>query len=251
MKILLSNDDGIGSEGLHILGRALAKIAEVYVAAPKEEQSGAGHGITVRRPLYSRQLELPFAAGAWAVGGLPADCVKLALEELLPQKPDVVVSGINAGPNLGDDIIYSGTVAAAREGFLYGLPAIAVSVAERPGNVAFAAEFTRERLSSWQGQGFKPVALFNINVPGNKRADIKGWRYTNMGRLWYKDVFTLAKDEKGRPHYLMGGRPVNSPNPMNTDVMTCATGYISVTPLCADFTDNNMLRQLGQEKRLF
>ncbi|MCL1816929.1 MAG: 5'/3'-nucleotidase SurE [Clostridiales bacterium] len=247
MNILLSNDDGIFSQGLHVLGRALAEIADVYVAAPTEEKSGSGHGITMRRPLYARQAELSFAAAAWAVEGLPADCVKLAMEELLPQKPDIVVSGINNGPNLGNDIIYSGTVAAAREGFLYGLPALAVSVTERPGNVAYAAEFARDRVFSWYNNGFKPRSLLNINVPGLKKESVKGWRYTDMGWLWYEDVFTCAYDEKGCPYYSMGGRPLESDSHNNSDVNTCAAGYISITPLCADMTDYSMLEQFRKE----
>jgi 5'-nucleotidase len=247
MKILLSNDDGIEAQGLQILGQALSEIAEVYVAAPMEEQSGAGHGITVRRPLYARRLALPFAAKAWAVGGLPADCVKLALEELLPVKPDMVVSGINAGANLGNDIIYSGTVAAAMEGFLYGLPALAVSVAESPGNIAYAAEFTRERIISWFIKGFVPHALLNINVPGSHKGDIRGWRYSSMGWLWYEDVFSRRQDEKGRPYFWMGGRPVKSANHEYTDVECCAAGYISITPLSADLTDYAVLEQLGKK----
>ena len=247
MKILLSNDDGIDAWGLQALGRALAEIAEVYVAAPKEEQSGAGHGITVRRPLYVLQKQLPFAAKAWAVDGLPADCIKLALEELLPKKPDIVVSGINSGPNLGNDIIYSGTVAAAMEGFLYELPALAVSVTERPGNVTYAAKFICARILSWKDKGFKPRALLNINVPGEKEADVKGWRYTSMGWLWYEDVFSCDKDNKGRSYYLMGGKPVKSVNHGNADVETCAAGYISITPLSANLTDYLVLKQLCRD----
>jgi 5'-nucleotidase len=247
LKILLSNDDGIEARGLQILGRELAKIGQVYVAAPEIEQSGAGHGITVRRPLYARPRELPFAAAAWAVDGLPADCVKLALEELLPEKPDILVSGINAGSNLGNDIIYSGTVAAAREGFLYGLPSLAVSVAERPGNMAYAAEFVRGLVASWQAKGFQPHALLNINVPGNTKSAVKGWRYTSMGWLWYEDVFTCGQDEKGRSYYQMGGRPLKSTGRGSSDVETCAAGYISITPLSADCTDHRLLEHLRSE----
>jgi 5'-nucleotidase len=246
MIILLSNDDGIEAAGLHILGRALAKIAQIYVTAPAREQSGAGHGITVRRPLYARKSKLPFAAAAWAVDGLPADCVKLALEELLPAKPDIMVSGINNGPNLGNDIIYSGTVAAALEGFLYGLPSLAVSVAERPGNMAYAAEFTRSHILNWQETGFAPRALLNINVPGKSKGEVKGWRYTNMGWLWYEDVFSSGTDKQGRPYYQMGGRPLSSAGHADSDVNACAAGYISVTPLNADRTDYRLLEQLKQ-----
>ena len=246
MIILLSNDDGIDAPNLHVLGRALAEIAAVYVVAPIEEQSGTGHGITVHRALYVQQCKLPFATQAWAVGGLPADCVKLALEELLPQKPNIVVSGINNGPNLGNDIIYSGTVSAAMEGFLYDLPAIAVSVANRPGNVAYAAEFTRDRILSWHDKGFKPRTLFNINVPGDKKDNVHGWRYTSMGWLWYKNVFSQKNDEKGRTYYWMGGHPIKTAGNDNTDVETCAEGYISITPLHANLTDYRLLEELNR-----
>jgi 5'-nucleotidase len=248
MRTLISNDDGIEAQGLLVLGQVLAEIADIYIAAPEEEQSGAGHGITVRRPLYARQVDLTFAAKSWAVGGLPADCIKLAMEELLPQKPDLVVSGINSGANLGNDIIYSGTVAAAMEGFLYGLPALAVSVAEHPGNMAYAAEFIRDRILSWHKKASMQRFLLNINVPGMTKADVKGWRYAPMGWLWYEDVFSCGQDENGRPYYCMGGRALESACQGSTDVEICAAGYISVTPLSADFTDYRALEQLRQEQ---
>jgi len=247
MRILISNDDGAHAPGLHALGQTLSQIADIYVAAPQEEQSGAGHGITVRRPLYVQQLELPFAKQAWAIGGLPADCVKLAMEELMPEKPQIMISGINDGGNVGNDIIYSGTVSAAREGFLYGLPAIAVSVTDSPGNIDLAAEFTRDTCLGWQSRDFQPRTLLNINVPGKQKADVKGWRYTNMGWLWYEDVFNEHTDDSGRHYYWMGGRPVKRHTSGNTDVETCLAGYISITPLHTDLTDYQALEQLRQE----
>lgn len=248
MRILLTNDDGVESQGLHVLGAALAEVSQVYVAAPEEEQSGTGHGITVRRPLYAHLVEMPFARGAWAVSGLPADCVKLALEELLPERPDIVVSGINPGSNLGNDILYSGTVSAAMEGFLYGLPAIAVSATQRrEGNTRAAAAFVRDTCVKWQSAHFKPRTLLNINVPGHEAGDIAGVAYTGMGWRWYEDVFTQEADEKGRPYYWMAGTPVERMADGTTDVEAVAKGYISITPLSFDLTNYAVLEQLRQE----
>jgi len=247
MKILLVNDDGVMAHGLHRLGEALAKIADVYVAAPAKEQSGSGHGITVRQPLYAEPLELPFAHKAWSVAGLPADCVKLAVEELLREQPHMVVSGINNGANLGNDIIYSGTVAAAMEGFLYGIPAIAVSVVDDPGNFTAAAEFTRDICRHWQKKNFQPLTLLNINVPGKNSGDIKGCRYTAMGWRWYEDVFAQGKDEQGRAYYWMGGRIVDRVADGATDLEAAAAGYISITPLSYDLTDHRLLELLRAE----
>lgn len=247
MKILLTNDDGIEAFGLHMLAEQLAEIAEIYVAAPEEEQSGAGHGITVRRPLYARAADMPYAKKAWAVSGLPADCVKLAMEELLDQRPDMIVSGVNPGGNMGIDVLYSGTVSAAMEGFLYGLPAIAVSTTKRQGNVLAAAEFAREVCLKWQNKGFQPRTLLNINVPGRGRTDILGYRYTNMGWRWYEDVFTKEADERGCDYYWMGGHPTDYPADGNTDVEACAAGYISITPLNFDLTNYRVLEQLKTE----
>ncbi|MCL2495993.1 MAG: 5'/3'-nucleotidase SurE [Clostridiales bacterium] len=247
MKILLVNDDGVMAHGLHTLGMALAEIADVYVAAPEQEQSGSGHGITVRKPLYAKPLKLTFAREAWSIAGYPADCVKLALEELLREQPHMVVSGINNGANMGNDLLYSGTVSAAMEGFLYGLPAIAVSVSEKPGNYWAAAEFTRDICRRWQQKNFQPHTLLNINVPGKDSGDIKGCRYTNMGWRWYEDVFAQEKDEHGRSYYWLGGRIADTIADSNSDVGADAAGYISLTPLNFDLTDYKVLDLLREE----
>lgn len=247
MKILLTNDDGFESPGLHILGQELAKIADIYVAAPEEEQSGAGHGITVRRPLYASPVDMPFVKKAWAVSGLPADCVKLAMEELLDARPDLIVSGVNPGGNMGLDVLYSGTVSAAMEGFLYDLPAIAVSTTKRNGNTQAAAEFVREFCLKWRSRDFQPRTLLNINVPGHVPEDIMGYRYTAMGWRWYEDVFSKGEDERGRDYYWMGGRPVEHAADGSTDVEVCASGYISVTPLNFDLTNYRVLEQLRED----
>lgn len=244
MKVLLTNDDGFESPGLHVLGEVLSHIAEIYVVAPEEEKSGTGHGITVFQPIYSRRLDLPFAKASWAVAGLPADCVKLAMEELLPTRPDIIVSGINPGANMGNDILYSGTVSAALEGFLYGLPAIAISLAKKPGNTQAAAEFVRDTCLKWQAQGFKPRTLLNINVPGHIPEDIRGYRYTNKGWRWYTDVFSQNTDENGRDYYWMGGKQISGTADGNTDIEVCAAGYISITPLNDDLTNYSLLKQL-------
>ena len=248
MKILITNDDGIHAYGIQILAKGLRGLGEVYVAAPQSNQSGAGHGLTVTIPLRAKEVELPGASQAWAINGTPADCVKLALEHLVPEMPDVVVSGINNGSNLGTDIIYSGTVAGAMEGFFHGLPAIAISVASsRPhtevGNyetaAAVAADFCRRF-----HQGELPRTLLNINVPGDRPEDIRGLRYTRMGWRWYTSAYEKRVDPRGGTYYWLCGDVVNGKSDGNTDVEVCLSGYTSVTPLDYDMTDQVLLAKL-------
>ena len=244
LTILLTNDDGIEAEGLSFLGQALAGWGDVYVAAPSEERSASSHGITVRRPLQAEERQLDFARKAWAVSGLPADCVKLALDILLPHKPDIVFSGINNGANLGNDILYSGTVAAAMEGYLYGLPAIAVSATERPSNFAAAARFATEFGQRWQKKEFQPRALFNINVPSQTADQIKGWRYTSMGWRFYDNSFVTTEEEGQTYYWLRGDRVDGQSAAGQTDVEVTMQGYISVTPLQYNLTNYQLLDDL-------
>ena len=245
LTILLSNDDGIEAEGLNILGTALAALGDVYVAAPTEERSASSHAITMRRPLQAIEHQLSFAKAAWAINGLPVDCVKLAMDILLPKRPDIIFSGINNGANMGNDVLYSGTVGAAMEGYLYGLPAIAVSVTERKGKFDTAAEFAVNFARCWQQKSFSPRALFNINVPGLPEDEIKGWRYTSMGWRFYNNVFETIHEEGGQTYYWMhGDRFDGETESGQTDVEVALQGYISVTPLQYNLTNYQLLDDL-------
>jgi 5'/3'-nucleotidase len=239
MNILLSNDDGIQSEGLTALEKILSKIGEIFTVAPDRAQSSMSHALTLHRPLRVYEL----APRRLAVDGTPVDCVKLSLTGLLPMKPDLVVSGINQGPNLGDDIIYSGTVSAAIEGALLGIPAIAVSlVTFKDFDFRAAAEFTATLVERIAARGIPPKTLLNVNVPTRPKNEIKGWRLTRMGKRHYSENIVERVDPRGGKYYWIGGDDLGFADEEGTDCKTVAEGYVSVTPLQVDLTDHKILQ---------
>ena len=249
MKILLTNDDGIGSYGLRILAQELSRVGQIALVAPDKNHSGASHGMTVDQPLRARPWEYPHITGpAWAISGTPVDCVKLAIDQLLEERPDIVISGINNGANLGTDIIYSGTVAAALEGWLHQLPAIAVSVANEhrhtdEGNYQLAAEIAADFAQKLVG-GELPRTVLNINVPGAVPEDVRGIRYAGMGWRWYTGAYEKRTDPNGQDYFWLTGQPYDTPLDGTTDVEVIAEGYASVTPLFSDLTDRELLQKL-------
>jgi 5'-nucleotidase len=240
MIILVSNDDGIHSEGLIALEDSLKHIGDVYTVAPEREQTSMSHALTLHRPLRVRNL----GGQRLAVDGTPTDCVKLALTGLLPARPNLVVSGINKGPNLGDDIIYSGTVSAALEGALLGIPAIAVSLVTFE-NFQFeaAAEFVATLITRIQAQGIPRDMLLNINVPSAPKEAIKGWRFTRQGKRHYSENIVERVDPRGKKYYWIGGDDLGFAEDEGTDCVAVRDGYISVTPLQVDFTNFKLLRE--------
>jgi 5'-nucleotidase len=239
MIILLSNDDGIQSEGLTALEESLKPLADIYTVAPDRAQSSMSHALTLHRPLRAHEL----GPRRIAVDGTPVDCVKLALTGLLPVRPDLVISGINKGPNLGDDIIYSGTVSAAIEGALLGLPAIAVSlVTFKDFDFRAAAEFTATLVERIAQGGIAPKTLLNVNVPSVAKEEIKGWRLTRMGKRHYSENIVERIDPRGGKYYWIGGDDLGFADEDGTDCKTVHEGFISVTPLQVDFTDYQLLK---------
>ena len=228
----------------------MCKLGQVWLAAPAQNNSGAGHGLTVSTPLRAREADyagLP-AGQAWAVEGTPVDCVKLGIDQLLPQRPDIVVSGINNGPNLGTDVIYSGTVAAALEGWFHGIPAIALSVANSLrhsdlGNYRLAAQ-TAANYVKRLINGELPRTLLNINVPGDVPEEVKGERFAALGWRWYTDAYEKRLDPYGGVYYWLTGKPYDRPTDGTTDVEVISQGYTAITPLFSDMTDRELLRQL-------
>jgi 5'/3'-nucleotidase len=240
MIILLSNDDGIHSDGITALERSLEHVGEVYTVAPDREQNSMSHALTLHRPL--RVLDM--GPRRFAVDGTPTDCVKLALTGLLPVRPDLVLSGINKGPNLGDDVIYSGTVSAAIEGALLGIPAIAVSLVTFE-NFQFeaAAEFTATLVSRINEKGMPLETLLNVNVPSLPKAQIKGWRLTRQGKRHYSENIVERIDPRGKKYYWIGGDNLGFAHEDGTDCMAVEDGYISVTPLQVDLTNYKLLHE--------
>jgi 5'-nucleotidase len=230
-RILVTNDDGIYSEGLRLLARALAPLGEVTVVAPDREQSATGHSLTLGRPLRMQKTEENW----YAVDGTPTDCVNLAVLWLLRErKPDLVVSGINFGLNLGDDVTYSGTVSATFEGTLLGIPSVAFSQEITEGysferSAAFAGRFIAELLTTT----LRPDLLLNVNLPAGP---LQGLSFTRLGRRVYQQVVVEKEDPRGRKYYWIAGTP-EWQSESGTDHEAVASGRVSVTPLHLDLTD--------------
>ncbi len=247
MRILISNDDGVFAPGLGILARHLAEAKhEVYVVAPDRQRSATGHSVTLHKPLRVEKVDLEGGIkGAWSTTGTPSDCIKLAVSQLLPDKPDVIISGVNSGPNLGSDVLYSGTVAAAMEGAFSGFPAIAVSAQKNDRAIfTLAAEFIVDFLRVMPKAPMPSRGLFNVNVP--EPANLKGVRVTELGKRQYEDIFELRHDPNGRDYYWLSGRAIEEGESELSDVHALINGYISVTPVSFNMTDKNTLAKLHE-----
>lgn len=237
MRLLLTNDDGVHAEGLRALVRALAEVGEVLVIAPERQQSATGHAITLHKPLRLEPVHMDGTVAAYASNGTPADCVILASLGDLPQ-PDMVVSGINAGANLGEEVLYSGTVSAAMEGALQGIPSLSVSVCAYNAVIYEAAAGFVARLVGAVSECWPlpPDTFFNINVPNVPIADLKPPRLTRLGRRKYSNVLNKREDPRGRPYYWFSGSPIESDCGEGTDIQAVQEGHISITPVHFDLT---------------
>lgn len=237
MRVLVTNDDGVFADGLRALVREVSRVAEVLVIAPERQQSATGHAITLHKPLRLEPVEVEGADEAYASNGTPADCVILASLSDLPQ-PDMVISGINAGANLGEEVLYSGTVSAAMEGALQGIPSLAVSVCAYT-DVLYdgAARFTARLVASLQQcWPLPPDTFFNLNFPNVPSVELKPARLTRLGRRQYSNVLSKREDPRGRPYYWFSGSPVESDCGEGTDIQATQQGFISVTPVHFDLT---------------
>ncbi|MEO1068962.1 MAG: 5'/3'-nucleotidase SurE [Cyanobacteria bacterium J06638_6] len=272
MNILISNDDGIFAQGMRTLATALATAGhQVTVVCPDRERSATGHGLTMHKPIRAELVESVFKdeIRAWSCSGTPADCVKLALGALMVTPPDVVVSGINHGANLGNDVVYSGTVSAAMEGVMEGIPAIAVSLTSfTQKSFAPAADFICALLGDRDGYGFSAGAplLLNVNVPAVTAMEIKGAKITRQGIRRYFDQFEKRVDPRGKTYYWLAGEAIETiedpllhqgwPTDLQpsladipTDVQAIQECYISVTPLQYNLTALGDLIALASGQR--
>ncbi|RMH20390.1 MAG: 5'/3'-nucleotidase SurE [Gemmatimonadetes bacterium] len=241
MRILCTNDDGYMARGLQVLAEAARAFGEVTIVAPDREQSATSHSLTLHHPLRARRS----TDGALVVDGTPTDCVLLAVNELLPQRPDVCLSGVNHGPNMGEDVLYSGTVAAAMEATVLGIPSVALSYAgfEFEGLDAWGEVIGRllERLLTTR---MPEHTLFNVNLPPIDPADVKGVRVTSLGKRRYSDSITRAKDPSGRDYYWIGGGEMSWSGSPESDFQAVEDGYISLTPLHLDLTNYRLLEEI-------
>jgi 5'-nucleotidase len=244
VKILISNDDGYRSEGITALSNALAQLAQITVVAPDRNRSGASNSLTLDVPLRV----MPFDERKYYVlNGTPTDCVHLAISGLFEEEHDMVVSGINDGPNLGDDVVYSGTVAAAIEGRFLGLPAIAVSLVMQSGShFATAARVASELVMRVQRSPLHQATILNVNVPDVPYEELKGYQATRLGFRHRSERIIAAEDPRGRPVYWVGPAGVGQDNGPGTDFHAVANHYVSVTPLQIDLTRHSMLEDMRE-----
>ena len=241
VSILLSNDDGISSEGIAVLQETLAALDEIWVVAPDRDQSAVSHSLTLHRPL---RIE-PVGPRVFAVDGTPTDCINLAINGILRERPRLVISGINHGANLGDDITYSGTVSAAMEATLLGVPAVAVSlVADSAFDFAPAAAFTHRLAAAILDDHLPSDTLLNVNVPALPAEQIKGFALTRQGKRRYDDAIVERTDPRGKTYYWISGGPFAFVDGEGTDFSAVQQGLISVTPLHLDLTNYASLVRL-------
>jgi len=246
MYIMVTNDDGYDSEGLLVLKQQLEQVAEVVVLAPDHNWSASGHSRTLRDPLRVWEAQLRDGSTCYISDGTPSDCVALVTLGFLGRKPDLIVSGINRGSNLGDDITYSGTVAAAMEGAMHGIPSIAVSCEGR-GKWHFetGALYAAKLAQQVAKRGLPDHTLLNLNTPNLPPAEIKGLEITRMGRRYYKDELIERIDPFGQKYYWTAGEPQALEPDDGTDTGAVANGKISITPLHLDLTSHAMLADLA------
>jgi len=241
MKILVTNDDGIHAPGLRALVNAAARFGEVVAVAPDRERSACSHAMTMREPLRVSQVSYPGARG-FEVNGFPVDCVNVALSIAYPDGCDLVLSGINNGPNLGFDVTYSGTVAGAMEGTINGIRSIAVSMALLdhlvPIDYTLAESWLVEHLTMLVEAPLAPLSFWNVNVPNQEPV---GYRYTSMGQRIYKDRVEMREDPWGKPYYWQGGTAVLTDHAPGTDVAAVMDGFVSVTAISLDWTDRSSM----------
>ncbi len=244
LRILVTNDDGIHAPGLLALKQALEPLGDVFVLAPERPRSATGHAVTLHKPLRIDEVKLADGTRAWASNGTPTDCVTLAYDVLMDQRADVAVAGINDGANLGWDITYSGTVMAALEAAILGVPALAVSVATDGAAVRTyepAGEVARSVATKLAERGSTGFALVNINVPNLETTAIKGVRVTYQGRREYTDRTVTRTDPRDRPYYWISGELKDDPRENGSDISAVRAGLISVTPIEIDMTARAMM----------
>jgi 5'-nucleotidase len=245
LKILVSNDDGINSVGISKLVEELSKIGTVTVVAPATEQSAAGHSITMKNPLRVTEYFVNNKLFGFAVNGTPADCVKMGIKNLLKEKPDIVISGINNGSNAAINVIYSGTVSAAREAAIMDVPAIAISVnSHTPNHYEYAAKLAAKLVKLVSEKKLRNGTLLNVNVPDLPEEEIAGVLLTKQGKTRWDDFYEKRVDPYGIDYYWLTGKMDFKDDDNDRDVVAMDNGYASVTPIHFDLTDYKMFETM-------
>ncbi len=242
MRILVSNDDGIHSPGIQVLADVLRSIGDVYIIAPDRERTAASHALTLHKPLRLEKLE----DKVYSVSGTPTDCINLGVNGILSERPDIIVSGINKGGNLGDDVTYSGTVSAAFEGTLLGIPSFAVSqVADGDYKFETAARIALYLALLIKERSLPPGVLLNVNVPNLDLKEIKGIKITRQGKRIYDEKAIIEKtDPRGKKYYWIGGSRLSWEKTEDSDFSAIEEGMVSITPLRLDLTEYSAIKTL-------
>ncbi len=245
MHILLTNDDGIYAEGILALYREIKKLGEVTVVAPDSEKSSVGHAITLAHPIYVKKVRRKGQFFGYGISGTPADCVKFGVSVILKKRPDLVISGINLGPNDGCSVFYSGTVAGAREGALLGIPSLALSLGTfvNP-DFSFAAKVAAHLARILKKHNLKSGTFLNVNVPAVAASRIRGIKITRQGLVPIHGAFRKRKNPNQRDYYWMTGTPPLHRNDLGVDTYALNRNYVTVTPVHCDMTDEVVLRQM-------
>jgi len=244
-RILITNDDGIFAPGIYALWEAMREIGDVTIVAPDSEKSAVGHAITLTDPIRVQEISGKNGYKGYAVKGTPADCVKIAGRALMETPPDIVVSGINSGANIGSDIIYSGTVSAATEGTILGIPSVAMSLTSiKGGDMTASQKVAQKVIGQVLNNGLPSGTLLNVNVPNIPCESIKGYRVTKQGSTVFKDKFEKREDPRGKIYYWMGGESTKDTD-RDTDSYAVNNGYISITPIHYRLTEESFLGNLN------
>lgn len=249
MRILVTNDDGIQAEGIQVLSAYLAKNSDVFVVAPERERSATGHGITMHKPLRVTEVKMKYYDGyGMAVSGTPADCVKLAVEELMIKPPDVIVSGINCGANVGTDILYSGTVSAAIEGTIAGYKSMAISLDTEKSCPSYdqAAQFAFQLIELYYGNDTPKDTLLNVNIPDIPWDEIEGVEVTRLSSRKYVDSVERRQDPRGRPYFWLAGRVDDQGCQPDSDAAALKNSRISISPVHFDLTDYKIIEEISK-----
>jgi 5'-nucleotidase len=245
LHILITNDDGVDAPGLLALQKALQGVGEVTVFAPDHNWSAAGHTKTMHKPLRVSQTTLLDGTLAYTTTGAPSDCVALVLLGILDHQPDLIVSGINQGANVGHDITYSGTLAAAMEAVIFGIPALAVSLdSYQSEDFAGAAQIAARLVKLVLERGLPADTFLNVNVPAVPKDEVAGVRITRLGKRVYRDTLVERQDPRGRNYYWIGGEPPTGVPEEGTDIWALANNCVSITPLHLDMTQYQMMEEL-------
>ena len=246
--ILIINDDGIQSPGILALAQAMESIGSITIVAPDQEQSAKSHSITLNDPIRVNSANLKKGFKGWAVNGTPVDCAKIALQSLLRKKPDLLISGINLGSNLGKNLIYSGTISAAYEGTILGIPSAAISIDSITAKEFSAAKQVSISIANYLLKNKLPKGtMLNVNIPYIRKNKIKGFRVTKQGRSSFIDTFEKRIDPRGRSYFWIKGKIKNFDSSVEFDGEAILNGYISITPIDFDLTDDVYLNELKKD----